>query len=131
MIRHQQPGHDLALEDMPLHDLGHIGFRADPVPDPFRIDDDTGAHVTMVEASGFVGAHDAFQIQPFGFTFKVGVEFVRSQVGAAAAGVVFRPLVGTNENMALKWRHGVIGLYRHGGRVEPFHQQSDILPGEQ
>lgn len=106
MVRHEQAGDDLALDDMPFHDLGHIGFRAYPVPDPFRIDDDARPHFAMVEASGLVGADSSFEIQPLGFALEMGVELFRTQIGTAAARIVLGTLVGANKDMTLKWRHG-------------------------
>ncbi len=105
MVRHEQSGYNLALNDMPLHDLGHIGFCAHPVPDPFRIDDDAGPHVAMVEASSLVCADGPFEIQPFRFTLEMGVELFRTQVRAAAARIVLGALVGADKDMTLEWRH--------------------------
>jgi len=121
MVRHEQPGHDLALYDVPLHDLGHIGFRADPVPDTFRINHDTGAHLAMVKAAGLVRAHEPFEIQPFRFALEMSVEFLRSQVCATAAWIALGALIDADENMTLKRWHGAIALRRHGGRIESFH----------
>ena len=74
MVRHEQPGDDLALDHVPFHDFRDIGFIADPVPDSFRIDDHAGTQVAMVEAPGFVRAHQPFQVQAFGFALEMGVK---------------------------------------------------------
>lgn len=105
MVRHEQSGDNLALDDMPFHDLGHIGFRAHPVPDPIRVDDDAGPHFAMVEASGLVGADGPFEIQPFGFTLEMGVELFGAQVRAAAARIILGALVGADKDMTLEWWH--------------------------
>ena len=38
-----ETGHDLALDDVALHDFRHVGFVGDPVPHAFRIDHDAGS----------------------------------------------------------------------------------------
>ena len=75
MVRHEQPGDNLTLYHVPFHDFRDIGFVADPVPDSFRIDDDAGTQVAMVEAPGFVRADQPFQVQALGFALEMGVEF--------------------------------------------------------
>jgi hypothetical protein len=105
VIGHDETGHDLTLDDMALHDFRHVGFVADPVPDTFRIDHDTGSHRTMVEATGFICPHQPFEIQTFRFALEMGVEFFRSPVGAAAARIILGPLIDADENVTLEWRH--------------------------
>ena len=60
MVRHKQPGDDLTLHDMAFHDLCHISFCADPVPDPFRVNDHAGSQFAMVQAAGLIRAHKPF-----------------------------------------------------------------------
>ena len=74
MIRHEQTGHDFALQNMPFHDFRNIGFVAYPVPDSFRINHDAGTQVAMVEAPRFVRAHQPLQVQAFRFALEMGVE---------------------------------------------------------
>lgn len=105
MVRHEQSGDNLALDDMPFHDLGHIGFRPHPVPDAFRVDDDAGPHLAMVEASSLVGADGPFEIQPFGLTLEMGVELLGAQVRATAARIILGALVGADKDMTLEWWH--------------------------
>lgn len=40
MSGHEQAFHQFSLDHMPFHDFSDIGFVANPVPDPFRINDD-------------------------------------------------------------------------------------------
>ena len=131
MIGHDETGHNLALDDVALHDFRHVGFVGDPVPDSFRVDDDAGSHRTMVEATGFICPHQPFEIQTFRFALEMGVEFFRSPVGAAAARIVLGPLIDADENMTLKRWHGAIALGRHGGRIEPPHQKPDVVACKQ
>ena len=105
MIGHEQSGHDLAFEHMPFHDFCDVGFGADPYHTAFRIDHHAWTQLAMVEAPGFIGANKTFQIQPFRFVLKMGMELFRSQVCTTATGVVLRTLICTDKDMALKWWH--------------------------
>jgi len=78
MFRHQQPGDDFALYDMPFHDLRDVGFCADPIPNSFGVDYYAGTEVTMVKATGLIGADNAFKIESLGFTFEMGMKFFRT-----------------------------------------------------
>ena len=102
MVRHQQAGHDLALDHVSFHDLRHIGFRFHGIPDPFRINHHTGPQSTVVETAGFVGPDDVLQVEPLGFLLEARMQGLRSQLRAASPWVVRRPLVDTDENMALE-----------------------------
>jgi hypothetical protein len=59
----------------------------------------------MVQATGFIGANQTFEIQSLCFALEMRVKFFRAQVGATTARVVFGTLVRTNEDVPLKWRH--------------------------
>jgi hypothetical protein len=59
----------------------------------------------MIEAPGFVGAYDVFQVQPLRFLLEPGVKRFRSKLGAAPTGIVEAPLVCTDEDVALVARH--------------------------
>src|SRR5215831_8956616 len=120
MVRHQQSGHDLTFYDVTFHDLGDIGFVADPVPDAFRVNNHTWPHRTMIEAPGLICAHQTFQIKPLGLALEMSVELFRTQVCAATARVVFRALVDADENVTLERGHMAIELGGHGRGVESF-----------
>lgn len=105
MIGHKQSGYDFPLHDMPLHNLCNIGFCADPVPHSFGIDDHTGAEFAMVEAAGLIGTNETFKIQSLGFILEVRMKFFRAQICATTARIVFRTLVGADEDMSLKRWH--------------------------
>ena len=130
MVRHEQAGDDLAVQDVPFHDLRDIGFGADPVPDSFGIDHDTGAQLAMVEAAGFIRADEPFEIQPLRFSLEMGVKPFRAQIGATAARVVFRALVRADEDMPLEWWHAIGQLDRHGDGIEAFHQERHIVAAQ-
>ena len=105
MIGHDETGHDLALDDMALHDFRHIGFGFDLIPHAFWIDHYTRPFSTMIEAPCLICANDVFQIQPLRFLLEVGMECLRSKLGTAPTGVVKAPLVGTDKDVAFVTRH--------------------------
>ncbi len=105
MIGHDQSCYDLALDDVALHDFRHVGFGFDLIPHAFWIDHDARSFGAMVEAPGFIGADDVFQIQPLRFLLEVGVERLRSKLGATSTRIVGAPLVGTDEDVAFITRH--------------------------
>jgi hypothetical protein len=59
----------------------------------------------MIEAPGFVGAYDVFQVQPLRFLLEAGVKSFGSKLGATPAGIVLAPLVNTDENVTGECRH--------------------------
>ena len=105
MIGHDETGHDLALDDVALHDFRHVGFGFDLIPHAFWVDHDARPLGTMIEAPGFIGAHDIFQVQPLRFLLEAGVERLRSKLGATPTRIVGAPLVCTDENMTAEWWH--------------------------
>jgi len=105
MIGHDEAGDDLALDNVALHDFRHVGFGFDLIPHAFRVNHDARPFGTMIETSGFIGAYDAFQVQPLRFLLEAGVKRLRSELGAASTGIVGASLVGTDENVTGEGRH--------------------------
>ena len=105
MIRHNEAGHNLALDDVALHDFRHIGFGFDLIPHAFWIDHDARPFSTMIEAPGLICADNVFQIQPLCFLLEVGMERLRTKLGTAPTGVVGAPLIRTDEDVAFVTRH--------------------------
>ncbi len=105
MIGHDETGHDLALDDVALHDFRHVGFGFDLIPHTFGIDHDARPFRAMIETPGFIRTHDVLQVQPLRFLLKMGVERLRSELGAAPTGIVGAPLIRTDENVAFVTRH--------------------------
>ena len=105
VIGHDETGHDLALDDVTLHDFRHVGFGFDLIPHAFGIDHDARPLGTMIQAPGFIGADDVLQVQPLRFLLKAGVERLRSKLGAAPTGIVGAPLIRTDEDVALVTRY--------------------------
>ena len=99
MIGHDETGHDLALDDVALHDFRHVGFGFGLIPHDFGVDHDARPLGTMIEAPGFIGAYDVFQVPPLRFLLEAGVECLRSKLGATPAWIVGAPLVCADEDM--------------------------------
>lgn len=78
MVRHEQSGDDLALQNMPFHDLCDVGFCTDPVPHALRINNHAGTQLAMVKAAGFIGADKTFEIQPFCLALEMRVKIFRA-----------------------------------------------------
>src|SRR5581483_825776 len=106
MTGHQQALDDLALDHVPLDDLGHIRLASDPVPRAFGIDDHAGPVFAMIEAPRFVRAHRPFEPQPLDLFLEEGMQPFRSLRRAAAARIVLRPLIDADEDMMREGGHG-------------------------
>lgn len=74
MVRHEQTGHDFAVQNVTFHDFGDIGIRFHAVPDAFRIDHDTGSLGAMIQTAGLIRADDVLQVEALGFRLKAGVQ---------------------------------------------------------
>ena len=105
VIGHNETGHDLALDNVALHDFRHVGFGFDLIPHTFGIDHNAWPFRAMIEAPGFIRADDVLQVQPLCFLLKVGVERLRTKLRAAPTGIVGAPLIRTDENVAFETRH--------------------------
>ncbi len=105
MIRHQKPLDDFTLENVSLHQFGHIGFRADPIPGAFRIDHHARPIFAMIQAAGLIGPNRSFDAQPFDLFFKVGMQPFGPLIGTAPARVPFGTLIDTDKNMMGEGRH--------------------------
>jgi len=116
VIGHDETGHNLALDDMALHDFRHVTFGFDLIPHAFGIDHDTRSLGTMIEAPGLIGAYDVFQVQPLCFLLEVRVKRFRSKLRAASTWIVGAPLVCTDENMSGECRQkwSLLGLHHRG-----------------
>ena len=105
MAGQDEPGHDFTVDDVALHDFCHVGFGFDLIPHALGIDHYAWPFGAMVEAPGFIGAYDVFQVQPLRFLLEAGVERFRSELRAAPAWIIRASLVGTDENMTGECRH--------------------------
>ena len=111
MAGHQEPIDDFAVHDMALHDLSHVGLRPDPVPDPLRVDHNTGPVLTMIQAPGLIRAHGPLQSQPLHLFLEEGLQPLGAAIRTATLRIALRPLVHADENVMLKCGHR-LGLRR-------------------
>ena len=94
-----------ATHDVRFDDLFYIGFGNKSIPDCVRVDDDVRSVFALVQASGLVCAHSAFESalgQPLLehlLQFSFGVRI------AAAARMASRALVPTDEDVFLEVWH--------------------------
>jgi hypothetical protein len=128
---HDETGHDLALDDVALHDFRHVGFGFDLIPHAFGIDHNTRPFGTVIEAPGFIGTYDVFQVQPLRFLLEAGVESLRSKLGATPTGIVGAPLVCTDEDMTGKCGHQWFLLGLHRGGLHAGNELCDIGCGQE
>ena len=126
MIGHDEAGHDLTLDDVAVHDFHHIGLGLHLIPHALRIDYDARSLSTMIEASGFIGTYNVFQVPPLRFLLEERMERLRSKLGAASTGIIRAPLIRTDENVAFVTRHADRDLDWNGDCVESFQHTFDV-----
>src|SRR5438552_18972660 len=105
MAWHQEPLHNLPSDDVLLHDLGHVRLGAGPVPDAFRVYDDAGPVLAVIQTTGLVRPNDPFEPQPVHFLLHELLQPDRSPVRAAPAGITLRTLIDAHEDVALERGH--------------------------
>jgi hypothetical protein len=93
-----------ASDEVLADDLRHVfGFDA-TVPDSLGVDDNSGAVLALIEASGLVGAHARGEAGSFQGVFEMAVEFTFAVGGTGRAGTAGFANVGANEEMAFEFR---------------------------
>ena len=107
LIGHQESFDEFSLYNVPLHDFLYIRLGGDAVPHAFGIDHHAWPLSAIIEAAGFVGANDPFEIESFRLLFETGVQGFRAELGAAASWIVSFPLVRADENMSLVACHAI------------------------
>jgi hypothetical protein len=83
----------------------HVGGGYAPVPDGFRIDDQVGTVLALIEATGLVGSHSFFQSALRQLLFEEFLQFGFGFRIAASSRMSRRTLVSTDEDMLLKLGH--------------------------
>ena len=97
----------LPVDDVGFDDFVDVGLGNVSVPDSFRIDHEIRAVFALIEASGLIGANASLESSGSEFLLE---QFLQARIGlriAAAAGMVRRALVATDEDVVLKLGHGV------------------------
>ncbi len=95
-----------AMQKVLVDDLIHIFELDKPIPDRLGIDDDNGAMLALVEAARLIGANEVLEACILNSVLEGRFELFAALGQAAWAGRVLVTLVGTNEEMVLKFRHG-------------------------
>ena len=104
-IRNHKPFHWFSSHQMRFDNRVHVGGSYVAVPHRFRIDDDSGAMLALVEASGFVGADGAGE-SAHGESFLEGLLQLAGAVGVAGdLGIFGQALVVADENVVREFRH--------------------------
>ena len=73
MIRHEQAGHHFAFQNMPFHDLRHIGFCLHAVPHALRVHHNARSLGAMVQTARLIRADDILQIQALRLRLEAGM----------------------------------------------------------
>ena len=125
-------GHEQALDNFPLHhvtfhDFRHIGFGPHPIPDAFRVDDNAGAVLAVIQTAGLVRSYRTLQAQPLDLFLEKGLQPLGPLVGATASRVAFRALVHTDKEVMRKGRHSGSGADR--GRCPSRHAIDEGVHG--
>src|SRR5579863_8988088 len=106
-VRDDEPLDRAADHDVRVDDFIDVREGDAAVPDGVGIHDHRRADFALLEASGFIGA-DAIAgdvaLGQLGFEYAMKFRFAGAI--AAASRVPFGPLVGADENMLFKFRHG-------------------------
>jgi hypothetical protein len=104
--RKTEPLHRAAMQEVFVDDLIYIFELDEAVPDRLGIDDDNRAMLALVEAARLVGANKVLQSCVLNSVLERKFELFTSLGQAAWTGRVLVTLVGANEEMMLKFRHG-------------------------
>jgi len=100
-----KPFHGLSRDDVRLDDFIHIGFADVPIPDCVRIDHDVWSVLALIEAARLIGANPAFQAALGKFLFEHLLQLGLGERIAASTWMAGWPLVTTDEDVSLKFRH--------------------------
>lgn len=104
-ISNKQPLYRLIANDVRIDDLIDICRRDPAIPHGIRIDDDVGAMLALVEASGLVRSNGAFDSSLCQLDFKNALEFRVAGGIAAAARIIGRPLVTADKDVPVEFGH--------------------------
>jgi hypothetical protein len=102
-VSNQQSFNRPVAHDMGINNLIHIGSRDSAVPDRLRIDHYIRPMLTLVEAAGLVGPYLALDSTQAKCGLELFLQFTFSRRVARTLRMAFRPLVGADENVFLKF----------------------------
>jgi hypothetical protein len=95
----------LATENVGIDDFIYVGRSHTSIPDRVGIDDNIWAMLTLVEASGFVGAHSMLQSALRKFLLKDPLQFTFAAGITTAAWVSFWPLIDADKDVLVELGH--------------------------
>jgi hypothetical protein len=107
-ILQPQSFHRTPADNVRVHDFIHVSQGNSAVPDGLGIDDKVRPVLTLVQASGLVGAYSAFQPALGQFLLEQLLQLGLLRRITTSARMSRWALVPANENMALEFRHGDI-----------------------
>src|SRR5690349_15228222 len=90
---------------MRINDLVKVGGAHPAVPHRVRVDNDIGAVLALVEASGLVGAKAVLQPVRLESLFELLLQITLAAGIAASARTRSIALIGADEDMFFKFRH--------------------------
>jgi hypothetical protein len=99
-----QPLDRLSRDKVLADDLGHIADGDSAVPDRFRIHDDRGSVLALIEASGLIYADRASEAGRLYGVLEGSVKLAFSVGGAGRASAAGLAEVGADEDVALEFR---------------------------
>jgi len=104
-----------AVEEVLLNDLFGVAGLGETVPDGFGVDDEDGAVLALVEATGFIDADAVLEAGGLDGILEGAAEFLAVFVAAAGAGGGIVALVEANKEVMFEdWHRD--WMHRTGGR---------------
>ena len=94
-----------AVEEVLLNDLFGVAGLGETVPDGFGVDDEDGAVLALVEATGFIDADAVLEAGGLDGILEGAAEFLAVFVAAAGAGGGIVALVEANKEVMFKDWH--------------------------
>ena len=104
-VLQHEAGYRDVIHDVRLHDLGNILRLYSAVPHRLGIHDHRWSVLTLVEAPGLIGAHDALETAVGNSSLEELLQVAPSTLRAASAGASRLAYVGTNKDVLLKFGH--------------------------
>ena len=119
IFKHKAGDRDV-IHDVRLDDLSDIFGLHLAVPHGFGIDDHRGPVLALIEASGFVGAHQSLETAIRNRRFEQLLQVALGALGATSANARGLALIGTDEDVFLKFGHiGIVSTESFGaGYIE-------------
>jgi hypothetical protein len=104
--RKAEPLHGTTMQEVFVDDLLYIFELDKAVPDRLGIDNDNRAMLALVETARLVGTNEVLQPSVLNSILERRFELFSALGQAAWTGRVLVTLVGADEEMMLKFRHG-------------------------